>query len=316
MSDQITQPMPPTLNHIVGQRLAVEQAKVALDCSFQEGTAFPHMLMTGPPGVGKTMLCKVIAAEMASPLLEVLGQSLAGPLELHALLLTATDKSIVFIDECDGIPNEQIQVALYRAVEERVLHLPPSQPGRPPQKLPLADFTLVLASNNEFSIVAPLRDRMKLTLRFDYYTTDELIEVIKQRARGLAWQVAREVIPMIAARGRGTPRIALRLLEACRRVCRSSGETTIRRADFERACALEGLDTRGLDRQEVALLRMLDDARGSLRLNVIATRLGLPARTITSVFESYLLREGLIERVPEGRRITALGHQHLHSSES
>jgi len=315
-SIQQTPGMPPTLNHIVGQRNAIEQAKVALDCAFQEGTAFPHVLMTGPPGLGKTLLAKVIAREMAVPLLEVLGQSLVGPMELNALLLTATDKSVVFIDEADGIWNEAVQVGLYRAVEERVLHLGPSEPGKRPQKLPLADFTLILASNNEFSIVAPLRDRMKLTLRFEFYTLEQLIEVLKQRTRALGWQVEPEVIPLIAARGRGTPRIALRVLEACRRVCRSSGEIVIRCSDFKRACDLEGLDSRGLDRQEVQLLRMLDDARGPLRLNVIATRLGLPARTITSVFESYLIREGLIERVPEGRLITSLGHEHLHSSES
>jgi Holliday junction DNA helicase RuvB len=303
------QGLPPTLNHVIGQRLVVEQAKVALDAAFQEGTPFPHSLMTGPPGLGKTMLAQVIAAEMATPWQEVLGQSLALLSELHSFLLAATDKSVVFIDEVDELPP-LLQTTLYKAVEERRIFLEPPQPGRFPQAVPLSNFTLLMASNHEHSIVQPLRDRMKLTLRFDYYSTEELAEVVQQRSRKLGWQIEDEVLSLVAQRGRGTPRIALRILESCRRVCRSIGETTITKAHFEKTCELEGIDPLGLDRHELQLLSILRVARRPVRLNVLASRLGLPGRTI-QVFEEYLLRQGLLERTPEGRQITQGGVEHL-----
>lgn len=303
------QGLPPTLHHVIGQRLVVEQAKVALDAAFQEGTPFPHSLMTGPPGLGKTMLAQVIATEMATPWQEVLGQSMNQPSELHAFLLAATDKSVVFIDEVDELPP-LLQTTLYKAVEERRIYLEPPQPGRVPQAVPLADFTLLMASNHEHSIVQPLRDRMKLILRFDYYSPEELGEVVQQRSRKLGWLIEDDVVGLIAQRGRGTPRIALRILESCRRVCRSLGETKIIKAHFDKTCELEGIDPLGLDRSEVQLLKILHTAHGPVRLNVLASRLGLPTRTI-QVFENYLIRQGLLERTPEGRQITQVGTEHL-----
>ena len=309
MSENNAQGLPPTLHHVIGQRLVVEQAKVALDAAFQEGTPFPHALMTGPPGLGKTMLAQVIAAEMATPWQEVLGQSLTQPSELHAFLIAATEKAVVFIDEVDELPP-LVQTSLLKACEERRIFLESPQPGRAPQAIPLANFTLLMASNNEFRIVQPLRDRMKMILRFDYYSAGELGEVVRQRSRKLGWPIEDEVLGLIAQRGRGTPRIALRILESCRRVCRSIGETTITTGHFGKCCELEGIDPLGLDRSEVQLLKILHAAHGPVRLNVLSSRLGLPTRTI-QVFEEYLLRQGLLGRTPEGRQITTVGMEHL-----
>jgi Holliday junction DNA helicase RuvB len=252
---------------------------------------------------------------MASDYHETLGQSLAQPSDLFGLLLQATDKSVVLVDEADELPP-QIQTTLYRAVEERKLFVPTSSSSRGARTIPLADFTLLLASNHEHSLVQPLRDRMKLTLRFEPYAEDELHELVRQRARALHWDVDDDVLRLIAARGRGTPRLALRLFEACRRTCRSEGEQAIRRHHFERTCELEGIDALGLDRQERQLLAILEDAAGAVRLNVLASRLGLPPRTVSEVVERHLVQLGLIDKAPEGRRITAKGLAHLRGTDA
>jgi Holliday junction DNA helicase RuvB len=152
---------------------------------------------------------------------------------------------------------------------------------------------------------------MKLILRFEQYSETELHQVVQQRARALHWDVDSDVFPLIAARGRGTPRLALRLLEACRRTCRSEGETAISRRHFNRTCELEGIDALGLDRQEIQLLRILQDAAGAVRLNVLASRMSLPPRTVSDVVERHLVQLGLIDKSPDGRRITAKGLEHL-----
>lgn len=310
MPPDIQNASPPTLDHLVGQRAVVNQVKVALDAAFADNARVCHMLLTGAPGLGKTLLAQIVAKEMASDFHEVLGQSLAQPSDLFGLLLQATDKSVVFVDESDELPTP-IQTTLYRAVEERKLFLPQSSSGRGAKSIPLADFTLLLASNHEHSLVQPLRDRMKLILRFEQYTEAELHELVRQRARALHWDVDDAVFGLIAARGRGTPRLALRLLEACRRTCRSEGDTAITRTHFDRTCELEGIDALGLDRQEIGLLRILEEAVGAVRLNVLASRLGLPPRTVSDVVERQLVKIGMIDKSPEGRRITAKGLSHL-----
>ena len=304
------QGLPPSLNHIIGQKLVVEQAKIALDSAFQDGTAFPSALLCGAPGLGKSLLCRVISQEFQTQYIEALGQSLSLPSELNALLLSAGDKAILFIDEADEMP-EFLQTVLYKATEEKRIYLESSQPGRPPQVIPISDFTLLLASNHEHSIVQPLRDRLRMVLRFEFYSSTELLEIVRQRCRRLNWGIEDAVLPLISQRGRGTPRIALRLLEGCRRVCRSLGETVIMKAHFDKACQLEGIDPIGLDRNEVQLLRMLQEAGGPVRLNVLASRLGLPSKTVSEVFEQYLIRQGLLERTADGRQITAKGREHL-----
>jgi holliday junction DNA helicase RuvB len=304
---------PPTLNHVIGQRSAIEQARIALDAAFEDGQPFPATLMTGPPGLGKSLIAQVIAREMASGFTEVLGQTLLGPADLNALLLGAAEKSVVFIDEVDEL-DAKLMTTLYRAIEDRRVFIESSNANKAPQSIPLVPFTVILASNHEHSIVQPLRDRMKLILRFEYYSEGELCEILRQRCRSLGWVVDEQVLAVIAKRGRGTPRITLRLLESARRVCRSLGETTVLPAHLQKACSLEGVDQRGLDRHELTLLKMLHESKKPLRLNVIAARLGLPPKSISGVFEPFLLRLGLIQRCPEGRVITSQGVDYLATS--
>jgi Holliday junction DNA helicase RuvB len=297
---------PTSLSHLIGQRAVIEQVKVAIDAAQMDANKMDSALLVGPPGVGKSALAAVIAQEMASELHEVLGQSIKTPADLNALLLAAKEKDIVHIDEAHEL-DKRFQTALYLACDQQKLII---NGGKRPQTIPIADFTLLLSTTDEHCLLQPLRDRMKLMLRFDFYNHEELRTLVEQRAKALRWEVDAPSVLAIANRARGTPRIALRLLQACRRVCRAEGETAITAKHLLRACELEQIDELGLGPSEKRYLLILAD-RGS-RLNVIASTLGLPTRTVSQVVEPFLIRLGLVLKDDQGRReLSARGREHL-----
>lgn len=301
---------PSSLNHLIGQKSVIDQVRVAIDAAHMDGKKFDHALLVGPPGLGKSALANVIAQEMAADLHEVLGQSIGGPADLNALLLSAKDSDVIHIDECHELGKEY-QTALYLALDKRKLTI--SGKGRSPQSLPLADFTLLLSTTDEYGLLQPLRDRMKLVLRLQFYTVEDLTSVLIQRCRGLGWDVHEEIFPQISRRSRGTPRLALRLLQSCHRVCRSEGEETITQRHLHRACQLEGIDEIGLGPTERQYVELLSD--GATRLNVLASALGLPSRTVSEVVEPFLIRTNLVMKDDQGRRqLTQQGHDHLSNS--
>ncbi len=300
---------PTSLKHLVGQRGVVEQVRVALEAAWADNRPFDHALCVGPGGVGKTQLARVIAAEMAGEFHEVLGQALEKPADLNALLLGAKDKDIVFIDEAALTPGEQ-QHALLVALDQRKIVLAGGRTARSPQSLPLARFTLLMATTDEHCLIGPLVDRMRLVLRFQLYDEDDLAEITRQRCRALNWPVGEDVLPLIAQRSRGVPRLALRLAQAAWRVARSEGESRITAEFLERACGLEGIDALGLGPVEQQYLRIL--AGGASRLNLLASRLSLPARTVSEVTEPFLIRAGLVDKDDQGKRfLTRKGREHL-----
>lgn len=306
MASDIHDAAPSSLSHIVGQRGVVDQLRVALDAAFEDGKRLDDCLLVGPPGLGKTQIASVLAMELATKCHEALGQSITCAADLNALLLAAKDKDIIFIDETHQL-QKVFQTALYLALDKRRVTI---VGGRSVQSIPLAKFSLVLGTTDEYSLLSPLRDRMKLVLRFQFYGIEELRQIVTHRARALKWDLDELVPPMIAMRSRGTPRLALRLLQACRRVCRSRGEQRITLEHLRKACALEGLDEQGLGPVEQDYLRALAD--GANRLNVVASILGLPSRTVAEVTEPFLLRTGLIVKDDQGRRqLTATGREHL-----
>ena len=298
---------PSSLSHLIGQRAVVAQVRVAIEAAWADGTKLDSALLVGGPGLGKSQLAQVIASEMAADLHEVLGQSVTSAADLNALLLSAKDKDVVHVDEVHEL-QKVYQTGLYMALDQRRIVLQGGRAGRA-QSIPLADLTLLLSTTDEFALLQPLRDRMRLTLRFQFYSEEELVELLRQRCRALRWKVDETIHPQIARRSRGTPRLALRLLQACRRVCRAEGQTALTAGHFLRACTLEEIDDMGLGVTEQQYLALVSE--GTTRLNVIASRLGLPARTVSAVVEPFLLRAGLVVKDDSRRELTALGRERL-----
>ena len=309
MSLEVNDARPSSISHLVGQKAVIAQVTTAIDAAFEDATRFDHALLVGPPGLGKSQLASVIAQEMATDFHEVLGQSITGIGDLNALLLSAKDKAIVHIDEAHEL-DKQFQTTLYLALDKHAIFV---NSKRCPEAIPISSFTLLLSTTDEFDLLAPLRDRMKLTLRFEYYSEEELVQLIRHRCKALNWETDHALLPLIASRSRGIPRFALKLLQACRRVCRSRGEHSITLAHWEQACHLEQIDGLGLGPLERKYLTIL--AEGSTRLNVIASILGLPTRTVAEVTEQFLIRSGLIDKDKNGmRQLTAKGLEHVRSS--
>ncbi len=307
MPNEINDVKPTSIRHIVGQVGVIKQVSVALDAAFADGRKFDSALLVGPPGMGKSALAAVIACEMATEFHEVLGQSITTIADLNSLLLEARDKDVIHIDEAHQL-DRKYQTALYLALDKQCLF----GGKRLVQPIPIADFTLLLSTTDEYCLLQPLRDRMKQTLRFEFYSDEELTLLLRYRCRALTWDIDEGVLPMIAQRSRGTPRLALRLLQACRRVCRAEGEMAILSAHFESACHLEQSDVLGLGSTERQYLSILTE--GPNRLNVLSTRLGLPTRTVGDITEKYLIRAGLIDKDRNGlRQLTAKGLEHVRS---
>ncbi|MGE5611614.1 MAG: Holliday junction DNA helicase RuvB C-terminal domain-containing protein [Bacillota bacterium] len=302
---------PGIIERVIGQGQVMASLRVALEACWNDGTRFPHALFVGPPGVGKSLCAQVIAKEMGSTLRETLAQTLTSTADLNALLLEAGERDVVFLDECDELAPS-LQVLLYRTIAEGKLFVPRNGAGRTPPPLPLANFTLLLACNNEFRLARPLTERLKLVCRFDYYSEDEIAQILRERAHMLGWAVEPPVFAAVAQLARGVPRLALRLLESANRTARSENDTTVTLEHFRRTCQLEGLDSGGLDRTEQKYLSILSESNGMpVRLGVIADRLGLPPRTISAVIEPYLVRQGLIHRRDAGRELSEKGREYL-----
>ena len=296
-----------SLAHLIGNENVKRSIQVALDYAQTEGTAFPSTTLLGGPGLGKSSVAFVIASEMAADFKEVIGQSLTSVADLNHLLLSASDKSVVHLDEAHSL-TVPLQTSLLLALEKKTVFV--NVGGQSPQPIKLANFTLILSTTEEYDLLEPLRHRMRLVLRLSYLSVPELAKVVLHRSRALGWDVHEAALPMIAQRAKGTPRLALRLLQSCRRVCRAEGETTITPKHVETACELDQLDDLGLDATEQAYLRIL--AGGPARLNVIATRLGLPVQTIQRVTEATLVRLNLVGKDKNGvREMTAQGREHL-----
>ncbi len=303
---EINDVAPSKLSDLVGQRGVVEQVKVAIDAARADNRRMDHALFLGPPGMGKSQVARCICEEMGTGYVEVLGQSIKTDADFNALLLKAKDRDLIFVDEIHEM-NKSFQTKLYLALDQRRIV---ASTGKTMIFLQISDFTLLGATSEEYCILQPLRDRMRLTLRYNYYSESELDLIIRNRADSLEWIIERKILPEISRRSRGTPRLALRLLQSARRVSRSENEVTIRLEHLRRACELESIDSLGLGPVEQKYIQQLSE--GPLRLNVLASIIGLPARTISEVTEPFLQRIGLICKNEQGlRQLTQSGHDHL-----
>jgi Holliday junction DNA helicase RuvB len=298
---------PSSLDDVIGQQQVVETVKVALAAARADGTKFEHSLLVGPPGLGKTQISQIIGTEMASGYREVLAQSLASINDVNGLLLASRDKGVVLLDEIHEA-DPGLQTYLFQVIDTRKLTLQSGRKsGGPPLQIRCPDVSLLLATTDEFRVLAPLRQRCRLNLRFSFYAAEDLSEICHQRAESLGWQVdSTEIFNDISRRSRGTPRLALRLLQAAYRVSRSRSSEIITLDDLIHACRLEGVDENGLGPMDRQYLEVLGE--GPTQLNVLASRLGTLSQTVAQVIEPFLIRAGLIAKGEGSRRqLTAKG---------
>ena len=300
--------MIPTINHWVGQQDVVARFKVALEASWNDATRLPHMLFVGPPGVGKTELAHLAGREMGIQVHERIAQTLTSSGALNSFLLGAEDKKIVFIDEIHEL-HPQMQTVLYRAMENSQIFV--RGRGDRTMKMPLKSVTVVAATTDEFALLPPLRDRFKLVLPFQFYDLESLTRITVQRAALMQVSIDNVIAEEIAKRAKGTPRLVVRLLEACHRYARSKGDDQVTSDHFDATVELEGLDSLGLGRDEQRYLRYLAGRQEPTRLSTLESALGVHKRTLQSVIEPFLVRCGLIEKSDKGRLITAEGLRHL-----
>jgi Holliday junction DNA helicase RuvB len=296
---------PTSFRHVIGQGHVTEALRIAVEASFAERKRLDETLLCGPPGLGKSALVSVLANELAVPFTEVLAQSVRNAQELNSVLLSASE-GILFLDEIHLLPAVQ-QHALLQVLDKRRIFL---SGGKSVQSIPVAPFTLVGATTDPDGLISPLIDRFRLILHLDFYSHDELAEIVRQRCRVLAWNFEPELLAEIAKRARGTPRIALRLLQSARRMNAAEGADKITVDHLRRACEIERVSDLGLDNLQQKYLHLLGG--GPVRLNVLASMLGVGTKVLQKTVEPFLLRSGLVVKTDAGvRTLTESGQAHL-----
>lgn len=307
MTHHAVNPIVPTLDHVFGQTRAVAVLRTAINAYFHDRSkttdeiAFPHLLITGPAGTGKTLLSETVAKECCCRISTELAQNLKSPEHVHGALMMLEPGDILFIDEIHELKN---QVTIYRALEERKLFL-----GKK-HVVTLPPFCLIGATTDESLLERSMRERFRIHLRLTHYTDEEMFLLIQQRARRLGWTIEDDAVRQLSGKSRGTPRLAVRLLESAKRSASAEGTDLITALHVQTMCEIEGIDSLGLDMIEQRYLRILREGEGPVRLNVIATQMGLP-RPSVEMFESDFLRLGLISKSEKGRMLTAKGFEHL-----
>lgn len=299
---------PTCLNHLVGMPKIKEQLRVALDATFADNATFPNSLFVSEPGLGKSEVVSVLSHELAVSLHTVVGVSVTSVAELNALLLSASDKDLVYITEADSL-RQEFQNALYLALDRGEIVLNGGK-GKAPQRIKIPDVTLLLDTNFEGSLLPALTSRMRQTLYIPFATIDDLAEIIRRRAYALNWKIETDVPSFLAKLSKGVPRNALRLLAASHRVSRAEGKDYIGLCDAKRAISLEGIDDRlGLTTQEQAYLHSV--ASGVSRVGTISSKIAMPVVTVQRVVEPFLIRAGLLSKDNSTRELTAEGRDYV-----
>ena len=309
---------PRRLDEFVGQDRLKEQLEIALTAAVTRGEALDHVLLVGPPGLGKTSLAYIIREELGAGIRTVAGPAIERKGDLAAILTSLEARDVLFVDEIHRL-NPAVEEILYPALEDFRLDIVVGQgPAARTLTLDLPPFTLVGATTRTGLLTTPLRDRFGMTFRLGYYEPAELAAIVHRSAGILGVEISDEAADEIALRSRGTPRVANRILRRVRDVAdvRHEGEITTGVAD--EALELLEVDGEGLERTDRELLLAIVHkfGGGPVGLSTLAVSLGEEPDTIEDVYEPYLLQLGFIQRTPRGRIITALGLEHVAAAQA
>jgi holliday junction DNA helicase RuvB len=304
---------PRRLEDFVGQEALKDQLAVSIEAAASRGEALDHVLLAGPPGLGKTSLAQIVAAELDIPFVQTAGPALERKGDVAAFLTALEPRSVFFVDEIHRLPRA-LEETFYPAMEDRCLPITVGQgAGARVVMIDLPPFTLIGATTRTGLLTTPLRDRFGIQHRLEHYAAADLATIVRRSARLLEVAIEEEGAVAIAERSRGTPRVANRLLKRVRDYAevRHSGVVTAEVA--EAALDLLEVDHEGLDRLDREILRAICEkfSGGPVGLSTLAAAVGEEQGTIEDVYEPYLLQRGLLERTPRGRAATRRAYRHL-----
>lgn len=304
---------PRSLSEFIGQHRVREQIDVLLTAARHRNSSADHILLSGPPGLGKTTLALILASEMETPIRITSGPAITHAGDLASILSSLMEGEILFLDEIHRLPRPAEEL-LYLAMEDfRVDVVVGKGPGATAIPLQLPHFTLVGATTRAGLLPSPLRDRFGFTAHLDFYAEDEIAQVLIRSAALLKLVIHPKAIAEIAGRSRGTPRIANRLLRRVRDYAQVRGSLELTPEDAKAALEMYEVDELGLDRLDRAVLLALVERfnGGPVGLSTLAIAVGEETETVESVAEPFLVRNGFMARTPRGRIATALGWRHV-----
>ncbi len=304
---------PQSLAEFVGQSAIRERLEVYIQAAKARKEPLDHVLLLSPPGLGKTTLAHIIAHEMGSEVKVSSGPAIERPGDLAAILTHLSPGDVLFVDEIHRL-RPPVEEVLYPAMEDYKLDIVVGEgPHARSIRLDLAPFTLVGATTREGLLTTPLRDRFEVVFRFEFYAPEELAEILTRAAPRIGCELDWDAAGELAARARGTPRIAIRLLRRARDVAQVAGSTRIDAAAARETLAMLGIDELGLDALDRRIIAVLIDRfdGGPAGLDTLAAALGEDPDTIADLYEPFLISLGFIRRTPQGRVASERAYAHL-----